>query len=171
MKRDQKAKEVELLQGQCRSAHAAYIASFQGMTVASVTELRKRLRPSARLVKVVKNTLAKRAMQGTPLEGLQGEMAGTNALIIPASDPVPTAKVLFEFAKENEKLKLRGGMLSGQKIGNPQIEQLAKCPSKEVLLSKMLGSMKSPITNLVYALSDNYRRLVCALKAVSEKKQ
>jgi large subunit ribosomal protein L10 len=170
VKREEKAQEVKRLNDYFKAASAAYVTSFQGMKVAAVTELRKRLRPGSRLVKVVKNTLAQRAIAGTPLEPLKEQLTRTNTLVIPAADPVPTAKVLFDFAKENDKFKIRGGFLAGQMIGVKEIEQLAKCPPREVLLAKMLGSMKSPLYGLVNVLSGNYRRLVYALKAVADKK-
>ncbi len=171
MKRSEKEQMVKELSDRFKKAELTILADYCGLTVAEVTNLRRSLRDNQAEMKVVKNTLAQRAVEDTELVALKTYFAGTTAVITASGDPVAPAKALVKFSKEVEKLKIRVGMLSGKVLDHQQIDALSKLPSREELLSKLLGSLMSPPQKLVNALTGVSRKLVYALAAVRDKKQ
>ena len=171
MKRLEKENEVGSLVEKFKSVEFAVLADYRGMNAAQMTNLRRAVRETQGQVKVVKNTLAKLAVQDTGMKLLQDHFIGTVAAITTDGDPVSPAKALVKFAKEVEHFKLKVGYLSGKILNVAEIENLSKLPSKEQLLASMLGSMQAPATNLVGVLAALPRKLVCVLAAIRDKKE
>jgi large subunit ribosomal protein L10 len=151
-------------------ANSVMVSHTSRLTVAEATELRAKLRASKAIHKVVKNTLAIKAAQGSKFESLVKLLEGPTALTITAGDVSAPAKVLVDFAKEHENLKLRGGVVDGKEAGVEDLRAIATLPSREVLLAKLFGQLNAPISRLVQVLNGPPRGLVLALNAVAQKK-
>ena len=135
---------VEAISEELKGAQSVVLVDYRGLTVAQDTELRKKLREAGVTYRVYKNTMMKRAFEGTEFEGLEGCLEGPSAIAISKEDATAPARILCEFAKGADKLELKGGVVEGTVY---DVSELAKIPSREVLLSRLLGSMQSPITN------------------------
>lgn len=170
MKRSEKVQKTEALAEALAQAKLLCLADFQGLSVEEITALRRTLRASKAEIHVVKNTLAKRAIRGTPLEAMDSYFAGPTAVAYTSVDPVEPAKTLVRFAKDNPKLKLKVGFLEGRILSAEGVEDLSKLPPREVLLASLLGTLKSPPTALVNVLSGVPRKLLWALRAIEERK-
>lgn len=171
MNRTEKTNEVSKLKQRFEKAKAMILADYRGLTVAEVTELRQKLHAQQSTVKVVKNRLAKLAFKDLNVEGMDSFLKGPTAIASSDTDAVIPAKVLVDFAKTHEKLQLRAGYMDGIVLDIKSIMALATLPSREVLLSKMLGSLQAPATNLVNVLSAVPRGLVTALAAIRDTKE
>jgi large subunit ribosomal protein L10 len=152
------------------SAPHAFLLSYQGIKVNDVTELRERVRQTGGRYEVVKNTLALRAIEGKPLGSLSSTFTGAIAVVYTESDPVALAKTLTEFAKTVPAIVFKGGIVDGKPIAANEVEQIAKLPSREELISKLLFLLQSPISRLVRTLSAIPRELVVVLDQVAQKK-
>ncbi|MBI3899952.1 MAG: 50S ribosomal protein L10 [Gammaproteobacteria bacterium] len=166
---EQKKVVVAEVSEQFKGAQAALIAEYRGLTVAQMTELRKRARQSDIYVRVVKNTLARRAVEGSSFECMKDQFIGPLALAI-SKDPVAVAKVLSEFAKDNDKLKIRAGAMSGKLMSIAQVQALAKLPSREQLLATLAGTLQAPIVKFARTLNEVPTKFVRALAAVRDAK-
>lgn len=167
---EQKKAVVAEISAQVAKAQAIVVAEYRGLEVGNMTALRREARKSGVYLRVLKNTLARRAVMGTPFEKLSGHLTGP--LIYGMSpDPVATAKVLNEFAKSNDKLVIRGGALPNSVIDAKEVKALATMPSREELIAKLLGTMQAPIATFVRTLNEVPSRFVRTLAAVNEKKQ
>jgi large subunit ribosomal protein L10 len=151
-------------------AQALVLTNFSGLKVEQMTALRQQLRDKGFEYVVVKNTLLKRAAQGRAAEVLSEKLTGPGGLALSYDDPVGLAKALMDFAKTNPKLEIRAGVLSGKLIGPEQVADLAKLPSREVLLAMLLGALQGVPRNLVSVLAAVPRSLMNVLKAIEEKK-
>jgi large subunit ribosomal protein L10 len=171
MNRTEKSNEVSKLKQRFENAKAMFFADYRGLTVAEVTELRQKLYAQQSAMKVVKNRLAKLAFKDLKVEGMDSFLKGPTAIASSDADAVVPAKILVEFAKTHEKLQLRAGYMEGVVLDVKSIIALAKLPSREVLLSKMLGSLQAPATNLVNVLAAVPRGLVTALAAIRDSKE
>ncbi len=155
---EQKKQVVAQLVETLKSAQAGVLVDYRGLTVEEDTDLRRKLREAGVEYKVVKNTLTRFAANEVGLSGLDNELNGPTALAISAEDPVAPAKVLSDFAKSNECLKIKAGFLDGAVISLDEVTKLAKTPSRETLIAQIMGSLNAPISNLVrtlQALVDN----------------
>ena len=130
-----------------KDAQSVVIVDYRGLTVAQDTELRKKLREAGVTYKVCKNTMMKRAFEGTEFAGLDEYLEGPSALCVSKEDATAPARILAEFAKTADKLEMKAGAIEGTVYDVAGLNELAKIPSREVLLSKLLGSLQSPITN------------------------
>lgn len=130
-----------------KDAQSVVLVDYRGMTVAQDTELRKQLREAGVIYKVCKNTMMKRAFEGTDFAGLDAYLEGPSAIAISKDDATAPARILCKFAKEAEKLEVKAGVVEGQVYDLAGIQALATIPSRDELLSKFLGSIQSPITN------------------------
>ncbi len=135
-----------------KNAQAGVIADYRGLTVAQDTELRKQLREAGVEYSIVKNTLTRFAANEVGLGELDSVLHGPTALATSDTDVVAPAKILVEFAKNNEQLEIKAGFVDGKVIDANEVKVYASIPSKEVLISKMMGSLQAPIGNLVRAL-------------------
>lgn len=170
MKRVEKERKVESLSKALLDAKLLCLSDFQGLNVQEISSLRHTLRTSHTEFHVVKNTLAKRAIRGTPLKALEQHLSGSTAIAYCSQDPVEPAKILIRFSKDHPKLKLKAGMLDGKLLSTGNIENLSKLPPREVLLASLLGTLKSPPTGLVNVLSGVMRKFLWALRAIEEAK-
>lgn len=148
---DKKAVVAALVE-RLKGAQAGVIADYRGLTVAQDTELRKKLREAGVEYTIVKNTLTRFAANEVGLGELDPVLHGPSALATSTDDVVAPAKVLVEFAKDNEQLEIKAGFVDGKVIDVNEVKVYASIPSKEVLISKMLGSLQAPIGKLVRTL-------------------
>ena len=153
-----------------KQAQAVVLAEYRGIKVEDITGLRREARASGVYLRVLKNTLARRAVQGTPFEKLADQMVGPLAYGI-SDDPVAAAKVLHTYAKTNEKLVIKGGAMAGQVMSAKEVGQLATMPSREELLAKLLGTMQAPIAKFVQTLNEVPGKFVRTLAAVRDQKE
>jgi large subunit ribosomal protein L10 len=140
------------------------------LEVGDLTQLRAQARKSGVYLRVLKNTLVRRAIDGTPFSGLSNEMVGPLMFGI-SSDPVAVAKVLSEFAKTNDKFVIKAGGLPNQVMDVNGVQALASLPSREELLAKLLGTMQAPIAQFVRTLNEVPTKFVRGLAAVRDQKQ
>jgi large subunit ribosomal protein L10 len=154
---------------QFRAAEAAVLAEYRGLSVAQMTELRGKARQSRVYLRVVKNTLTWRAVEGSPYECLRDQLSGPLALAI-AKDPVAVAKLLADFAKDNDMLKIRAGAMGGKLMSLEQVEALARLPSREQLLATLVGTLQAPIAKFVRTLNEIPAKFVRTLAAVRDAK-
>ena len=155
---EQKKEIVAGLVETLKSAQAGVLVDYRGLTVEEDTNLRRKLREAGVEYKVVKNTLTRFAAKEVGLEGLDEQLNGPTSLAVSATDPVAPAKVIADFAKENECLKIKAGFLDGNVISLDEVKTLANTPSRETLIANIMGSLNAPISNLVrtlQALVDN----------------
>jgi large subunit ribosomal protein L10 len=151
-------------------AQAAMLAEYRGLTVEQMTKLRRKAYDQKVYLRVVKNTLARRAVEGTGFECLQDQMVGPLAFAASA-DPVAVAKILSEFAKDNDKLKIKAGAMGGKLISVAEIQALAKLPGREQLLAMLMGTMQAPVQKFVQTLNEIPTKFVRALAAVRDAKE
>jgi len=166
---DEKKAVVAEVNAEVARAQAIVLAENRGLEVGQMTELRKRARNAGVYFRVVKNTLARRAVADTPFSELAEKMVGPLAYGI-SSDPVALAKVLHEFAKGNEKLAIKGGAMANYVMSAKDVASLATMPSREELLAKLLGTMQAPVAQFVRTLNEVPSRFVRTLAAVRDAK-
>lgn len=138
---------VDQISEELNGAKAAVLVDYRGLTVEQDTELRKQLREAGVVYKVYKNTMINFAVKGTEFEELSKHLEGPTAIAISKEDATAPARILFNFSKNAPKLELKAGVVDGSYYDEKGIQVIATIPSREELLSKLLGSMQSPITN------------------------
>ncbi len=167
---DDKKAVVAEVSAKVAQAQAIVLAEYRGLEVGDMTSLRAKARSSGVYLRVLKNTLARRAVTGTPFESLAQHMVGPLAYGISA-DPVAAAKVLNEFAKANERFVIKAGAMPGQVMTAKQVATLATMPSREELLATLMGTMQAPIAKFVRTLNEVPGKFVRTLAAVRDQKQ
>jgi len=168
---EQKQAVVAEVSAEVALAQAIVLAEYRSLPVGNMTELRKRARNSGVYLRVLKNTLARRAVAETPFAGLTDQMVGPLAYGISA-DPVAVAKVLHEFARENtEKFVIKGGAMPNLVMNPQQVAVLARMPSRLELLATLLGTMQAPIAKLARTLNEVPGKFVRTLAALQEQKE
>ena len=144
---------VQEISEMINGAQSVVVVDYRGLTVAEDTQLRKQLREAGVSYKVYKNTLVNRAVEGTEFESLRDSLEGPNAFAVSTEDATAPARVLAEFAKKAPNLEIKAGVVEGTFYDAEGMKAIASVPSREVLLSKLLGSIQSPITNLARVLN------------------
>ncbi len=167
---EQKQAAVAEISAQVAKAQAIVLAEYRSLPVGDMTALRKLARESGVYFRVLKNTLARRAVADTPFKGLAGKMSGPLAYGISA-DPVAVAKVLNDFAKGNEKFVITAGAMPNAMMTPKEVAALASMPSRNELIAKLLGTMQAPMVKLVQTLNEVPSKFVRTLAAVQEKKE
>ena len=167
---EQKQAVVSEIAAQLAKAQAVIVAENRGLPVEVITGLRAKARKSGLYLRVLKNTLARRAVKGTPFEKLAGQMSGPLMYGI-AQDPVAGAKVLSEFAKENELFVIKGGAMPNAMMSAKDVKALATMPSREELLAKLVGTLQAPIVKLVRTMNEVPGRFVRTLAAVQAARE
>ena len=167
---EEKQAVVAEIGAQVAQAQAIVVAEYRGLGVAAMTDLRKKARGSGVYLRVLKNTLARRAVAETPFAGLSDKMVGPLAYGI-CSDPVKVAKVLHEFARGNDKFVIKAGALANLVMSAKDVANLASMPSREQLIGMLLGTMQAPIATFVRTLNEVPGRFVCTLAAVRDQKE
>ena len=143
---------VDEIKGYAEKAQSAVIVDYRGLTVAQDTELRKELREAGVVYKVYKNTYLNRAFEGTAFAQLSKHLEGPTAVAFGIEDATAPARVIAEFAKKSPKAEFKGGVVEGVYYDVNGLEKVAQIPSRDVLISKLLGSLQSPITNMARVL-------------------
>ena len=144
---------VEEIAGNIKDAQGIVLVNYSGLTVEQDTVMRKELRESGVIYKVYKNTMMRRAFEGTPCESLSAHLDGTNALAISATDATAPARILAKYAKQFPKLELVAAVVEGKYNDQDGVKALSEIPSREVLLGRLFGSMQSPIANFARVLN------------------
>ena len=170
LNRNEKAAVIEEVSAQVANAQSLVVAEYRGIDVASVTVLRKTARESGVYLRVLKNTLVCRAIAGTEFEGISDQLTGPLIYAI-SEDPVAAAKVLSNFAKTNEKIVIKAGALPGSVLDANGVKALVTMPSRDELLSKLLGTMQAPIATFVRTLNEVPTKFVRGLAAVRDQKE
>lgn len=166
MKRSEKAAVVAELGEKLRLAKLAVFTRTKGLTVAEANRLRRELREVRGECRVTKNTLARRAVRGTPYAPVERWLEGQTALVLGYDDPIAVAKVLARWADSDaEKFAIKGGMVEGEVLEAPAVVELAKTPPREVLRAKLLGLLQAPAARLVRLFAEPAARLVRGLAA------
>ena len=167
---EEKKAVVAEVSAQVANAQAIILAEYRGLEVGDMTQLRAQARKSGVYLRVLKNTLVRRAVDGTPFSGLANEMVGPLVFGISA-DPVAAAKVLNDFAKANDKFVIKAGAMPNQVMSASGVQALASMPSREELLAKLLGTMQAPVAKFVRTLNEVPTSFVRGLAAVRDQKQ
>ena len=167
---EEKKAVVAEVSAKVAEAASIIVAEYRGLEVGNITVLRAQARKQGVYLRVLKNTLVRRAVAGTPFEGLKGQMVGPLIYGI-SKDPVAAAKVLHEFSKSNDKLVIKGGAMANYVMDASAVRALATMPSREELLSRLLGTMQAPIAQFVRTLNEVPTKFVRRLAAVRDQKQ
>ena len=170
LNRNEKAAVIEEVSGQLADAQSIVVAEYRGIDVGSITVLRKTAREQDVYLRVLKNTLVRRSVTDTPFEGISEQLTGPLLYAI-SKDPVAAAKVLSDFAKTNDKIVLKAGALPGSVLDAEGVKALAKMPSREELLAKLLGTMQAPVAKFVRTLNEVPSKFVRGLAAVRDQKE
>lgn len=166
----EKKAAVAAIKEQLAGARVTVFTEFRGLDVHDLAELRAKLRAEGVEYKIVKNTLTKLAAHELSIEDLDPYLQGPTAIAIGYDDEVAPARLLAEYARGHEELKMKCGMLGGEVLGADRVKALAKVPSKEVLIAKLLGSLQSPIAGLARVCSSPMAALVNVLHGVAGQK-
>lgn len=167
---EEKKAVVTEVSAQVANAQAIVLAEYRGLEVGDMTALRAKARASGVYLRVLKNTLARRAVAETPFAGLADQMVGPLAYGI-SSDPVAAAKVLHDFAKGNDKFVIKAGAMANFVMTSKDVANLATMPSREELLAKLMGTMQAPVAKFVQTLNEVPTKFVRGLAAVRDAKQ
>ena len=170
LNRQEKAAQIEEVAALVAGAQTIVVAEYRGLTVEAVTKLRKQARGQGVKLRVLKNTLARRAVNETAFKGLSDRLVGPLMYGF-SSDPVAAAKVLSAFAKDNDKLVVKAGAMANFVMDGAGVKALATMPSREELLAKLMATMQAPAAQFVRTLNEVPARLVRTLAAVRDARQ
>ncbi len=171
MNRQEKEKAIEQLKADFANSQASIVVDYKGLTVSQMSALRKNLRQSGASLKVAKLTLVKRALSdNAAIAALSDRLKEQLAIVFIGSESPAVAKALLEFSKKHEKLDVIAGSLQASILTKSEILELAKLPSKEVLIAQLLGTLQAPVTGLVCVLNMLVLRLLFVLKEIENKK-
>ena len=165
-----KKEKVAEIGAEVAQAQAIVVAEYRGLTVGAMTDLRRKARGSEVYLRVLKNTLVRRAVADTPFAGLAEKLVGPLAYGM-SSDPVKVAKVLHEFARGNDKFVIKAGAMANYVMTSKDVASLANLPSRNELIGKLMGTMQAPVAAVVRTLNEVPARFVRTLAAVRDQKE
>jgi large subunit ribosomal protein L10 len=166
-----KVETVEDLKTRLAGVDTAVLTEYRGLTVQQLAELRRQLKAVSAEYRVVKNRLARRAIQGSELDPIGPHLKGPTGLVLGRRDPVTVAKTLTTFVRTNPALQIKLAYVQGQLVEAPELRALADLPSREVLLGRLVGGLQAPIAQLVLTLEGVLRSLVSVLDQVRQRKE
>lgn len=170
LKKEDKTRIISELQDKFGKAKGIVFTDYRGLNVEEITGLRNSLRSAAVEYKVVKNTLAKRAAEGTPVEAAKDIFSGPIGIAVGYDDPVLVVKKVLEFSKSNNKLEIKGGVVEGSICTPEQIKAISELPPREILLAMLVGAMQSPLSKLAGLLNSTLAQFTYAMEALKNKK-
>ena len=170
MARPEKIAEVEAITTRIQSAQSMVLADFTGLTVLQMTEFRRTCRAKSVECRVVKNRLARIAADNADMAVMKDHLTGPTAIMFGAESQVDPAKLVVDFAKDNEAMEIKGGFLDGAYLDKSQVVALSMVPSKDELIAKMMGSINSPLTGLAMVMNGVISGLARAIDAVAKQK-
>ena len=166
-----KAESVEALRATLAGVKTAVLTEYRGLTVQQLSDLRKQLKSVSAEYKVVKNRLARLALQGSPLDSIAPHLKGPTGLVLGGQDPLALAKALAAFVRNTPTLQIKLGCVRGQLIQPTELRALAELPSREVLLGQVVSGLRAPLASLVHTLEGMLRALVFVLDQVRAQKE
>jgi large subunit ribosomal protein L10 len=169
--RVEKEKHVESLRRELQGVQSVFLFGYRGLTVNQVTDLRARIRKTSSTYRVLKNRLAGRALEETPLAPLRAHLRGPLAITYHPEEPIALVKVLTEFAKENPALEFKAGLLEGRPLSAADLGNLASLPSRETLVARFAGLLTAPLASFQRALLSPLRDFASVLDQIAKKKQ
>lgn len=171
MQLEEKKAIVAEVSASAATALSAVVADYRGMTVSQMTLLRTKARASGVYLRVVRNTLAKRAVEGTEFECLRAALEGPTLLALSKEDPGSAARLFRDFAKETDKLSVRAVAIGGRLLGPDQLEAVAKLPTRDEAISLLMSVMQAPIAKLARTLNEIPGKLVRTIAAIRDQKE
>lgn len=168
---EQKKAVVSEVAEVAQTAHAAVAAEYRGITVSQMTEMRAKARAEGVYLKVAKNTLVKRAVEGTDFECMAGELTGPLLFAFSVEDPGAAARLIKDYAKDQEKLVVRLVAVGATLYGASELDRLASLPTRDQAIAMLMGVMKAPIEKFVRTLAEPHAKLVRTIAAVRDSKQ
>lgn len=171
LKLEDKKTIVSEVAGVAKQAVSLVAAEYSGLTVSQLTRLRKSARESGVYMRVVRNTLARRALEGTQFACMQQELVGPLVLAFSQDDPGAAARLIKEFVKENEKLKVKALAIENQLLPPEGLNVLASLPTRDEAIAQLMSVMKAPITKLVRTMAEPHAKLVRTIAAIRDAKQ
>lgn len=169
MVRTDKVELVEFVSEKLRKSQSVIVTDFKGMTVAELMSLRSQLREQAVEIKVIKNRLVRRALSEVGYDDLDEYLHGNSAIVFGIQDPVIPAKILTDYAKKNEKLVIKGGLLEGKRINPAGVKALSGMPNRKQLLAIMAGDLKQPASKMATVFQAGMLKVAYAMNALSKK--
>lgn len=169
--RKEREETVAVLTKTLEDVQGLVVAEYTGVKTPELNELRSKLKPMKGECRIVKNTLAQLALKNRGLESFSEFFMGQSALVIQKGDAVATLKLLVDFTKSHENLKIRAGYLAGQVYKAAELKAIASLPPRKVLLAQFLGGLQAPLSQLHGVLSANLRNLACALDQIAKRKE
>ncbi|NWF75561.1 MAG: 50S ribosomal protein L10 [Nitrospirae bacterium] len=170
LKKVEKEQVIRELKNEFDRAKAVVFTDYRGMSVAELSELRNILRDGKAEYKIVKNTLAKIASEGTPVFSAKDSFRGPVGIAISYDDPVFPVKKILEYSKKNDKLKVNAGVIEGSICSSADLKAVAETPPRKVLLSMLAGGFQAPLNKMAYALNATLSRFINVLEAIKTKK-
>lgn len=164
-----KSQNIEEIKGKIDKAQAVVLVDYRGLNVEQLTELRSQYRKAGVEYKVYKNTMMRFAFKDAGLEDFNEFLKGPSAIAFGYDDPVQVAKITSEFAKDNEQLEIKAGIVDGKVIDINEVKRLASLPSREVLIAQVLGGVNAPIQGFANVLQGTIRSLAIVLNAIAEE--
>ena len=164
-----KKKTVDALTKEAKESTGLIVTAFKGLKTTEINEFRAKLKPLKGTYKVVKNSLTRIALKNAGMETLAEALKGPSAIVIEKGDPVATIKVIFDFAKAHENIKVSAGYLDGKVLSDKELKAISSLPAREVLIAQLLGTLQAPMVNLVSVLQAPMRDLVGVLDQIAKK--
>jgi large subunit ribosomal protein L10 len=164
-----KVEMVEKIKQEIANCDAMWVVDYRGLSVKQAEALRGKIREQGATLKVYKNSFTERALADLELPDLGAVLEGPSAFVFVSGDPVASAKAIKTFAKENDKLEIKGGLLNKQVVTVDQVKAIADLPSREELVAKLIGTIQGPLTGLVQVLNGPATKLVRTVGAIAEK--